>query len=210
MNTRKIPQVQKTVQAADKISPDAIAFDIDGVIADTMGLFIEIASRDFGIDGLRHAQITSYTLEACEALSVPADIIREIIGRIMDGNYQATLKPIAGAVRVMQRISETVSPVRLVTARPYLGPIREWILETMGFEDDQVEITATGSFEAKAEILREHGISHFVEDRLETCFLLDSAGLQPILFRQPWNRKPHPFPEVGNWEDLESMIDFRS
>jgi uncharacterized HAD superfamily protein len=201
--------VQKTVEAAEKIKPDAIAFDIDGVVADTMGLFIEIATHDFGIDGVRYENITSYTLEACEQLNIPADTIRDIIQQILDGTYRATLQPIDGAARVLRRISEFGTPLRFVTARPYPGPIRQWIQNTICLDADHIDIVATGSFEAKAEILQEKGISHFVEDRLETCFLLDAVGLRPILFRQPWNRKPHPFSEVGGWGDLESMIDFR-
>jgi uncharacterized protein len=210
VNTRKIPQVQTTAEAVEKIRPDVIAFDIDGVVADTMGLFIEIAAQDFGMVGIRYENITSYTLEACEQLAVPADTIRDIIGRILDGTYRATLAPIEGAARVLQRISASASPLRFVTARPYLGPIHQWFQRTMRFHADQIDIVATGSFEAKADILLQKGILYFVEDRLETCFLLASAGLRPILFRQPWNRKPHPFPEVANWDDLEAMIDFRS
>jgi hypothetical protein len=47
-----------------------------------------------------------------------------------------------------------------------------------------------------------------VEDRLETCFPLQEAGITPVLFRQPWNRKSHPFMEVGTWKELESLIEF--
>ncbi len=53
-------------------------------------------------------------------------------------------------------------------------------------------------------------ITHFVDDRLETCFLLKEAGITPILYKQPWNRNPHPFIEVGSWKELESLIDFDS
>ena len=59
-----------------------------------------------------------------------------------------------------------------------------------------------------ADILSERNISYFVEDRLETCFPLQGAGITPILFKQPWNRKNHPFIEVGNWRELESLIKF--
>ncbi|MEZ4524658.1 MAG: hypothetical protein R2941_01890 [Desulfobacterales bacterium] len=67
---------------------------------------------------------------------------------------------------------------------------------------------ATGSFEAKTEVLREKGVSHFVEDRLETCFLLKEEGITPLVFRQPWNREAHPFTEVGTWQELENLIAF--
>ena len=76
-------------------------------------------------------------------------------------------------------------------------------------DSESVEVIATGSFEAKADVLLGKNISCFVEDRLETCFALKEKGITPVLFRQPWNRKKHPFVEVGNWEELEAMIDFR-
>jgi 5'(3')-deoxyribonucleotidase len=37
---------------------------------------------------------------------------------------------------------------------------------------------------------------------------LRDAGIEPVLFKQPWNREPHPFVEVGNWDELEALIDF--
>ena len=71
-----------------------------------------------------------------------------------------------------------------------------------------IEVVATGSFDAKADVLAARNITYFIEDRLETCFPLQAAGIVPVLFRQPWNRKRHPFLEVGSWKELESLIEF--
>jgi hypothetical protein len=71
-----------------------------------------------------------------------------------------------------------------------------------------IEIVATGSFDGKIDVLAERDITCFVEDRLETCFSLQEAGIMPVLFKQPWNRERHPFREVGSWRELESLIDF--
>ena len=72
-----------------------------------------------------------------------------------------------------------------------------------------MEIVATGSFEAKTDILLERHISFFVEDRLETCFSLAEAGITPVLFKQPWNRANSRFVEVDTWHDLEKLIEFK-
>jgi hypothetical protein len=93
-----------------------------------------------------------------------------------------------------------------VTARPDAEQAREWILNTLCLAPDCFEIVATGSFDDKREVLLDRGITYFVEDRLETCFTLNEAGIHPIVFKQPWNRKPHPFYEVENWQELESLI----
>jgi uncharacterized HAD superfamily protein len=86
--------------------------------------------------------------------------------------------------------------------------MREWIDDFLPLHSSDVEIVATGSFDDKVEVLTERNISFFVEDRLETCFSLQAAGVTPILFRQPWNRIEHPFTEVGTWRELESLIRF--
>ena len=86
--------------------------------------------------------------------------------------------------------------------------MRKWIGQTLRLDPRAFEIVATGSHEAKADILKNRRISCFVEDRLETCFVLQEAGVRPILFKQPWNRERHPFEEVGSWDELQALIDF--
>ncbi len=38
--------------------------------------------------------------------------------------------------------------------------------------------------------------------------MLHEAGITPIVYTQPWNREPHPFMTVNNWEDIEAIIDW--
>jgi len=45
-----------------KIDPTSVAFDIDGVVADTMSLFIDIARDEFNLKNITYEQITSYSL----------------------------------------------------------------------------------------------------------------------------------------------------
>jgi len=188
------------------IDPAAVAFDIDGVFADTMALFIDIARDEYNIDKIRYEDISCYRLEDC--LDVDSFIIRDIITKILDGTYSAPLKTIAGAPEVLTRLGRGYGPILFVTARPYLGPINDWILNALPLDSKSIEIVTTGSFEGKADELLERGISYFVEDRLETCFTLKEAGIIPVLFKQPWNRDRHPFKEVGTWSELESLIKF--
>lgn len=190
-----------------RIDPATLGFDIDGVVADTMRLFLDIARDEYGINNIGYEDITCYTLSDC--LELAPEVIEGVVERILNGGYRSPLMPIADAPRVLGRVSRTNNPVLFVTARPYQGPIRDWILEELPVEPDGIEVVTTGTYEGKSEILRERGISVFVEDRLETCFDLQRAGITPILFRQPWNRKPHPFQEVGTWKELEALIEFK-
>ena len=190
-----------------KIDPALIAFDIDGVVADTMTLFLDIARDEYNIDWIRFEDINCYQLEEC--LNLDAGIIGSIINRIMDGDYTAPLKPIAGAPDVLSRLGRQNGSILFVTARPYLNPIDDWIKSVLTLDPVSVEVIATGSFDAKVDVLVERGITYFVEDRLETCFPIQAAGLVPVLFKQPWNREHHPFMEVSNWKELESLIEFK-
>jgi 5'(3')-deoxyribonucleotidase len=186
------------------LSPETTAFDVDGVIADTMRLFIDIARESFQINNLRHEDITTYHLDEC--LDLAPDTIEAIIRQILDGSHGLHLHAIAGCRRAMARFAGNGQAVRFVTARPGADVIRPWLESTLPLRPDQIEVVATGSFEAKADVLHAEGIRVFVEDRLETCFLLSQTGITPILFIQPWNRFPHPFREVASWEELAALM----
>ncbi len=188
------------------IHPASLAFDIDGVVANTMQLFLDIARADYGVTHVTYDDITSYDLEDCLALE--ASLIEAIIVRLLNGDYKCTLAPLEGAPQVLSQLAQWHSPLLFVTARPYHGPIAAWLHALLNLPPADVQIVATGSFDAKAEVLIGRDIQFFVEDRLETCFGLAAAGITPIVFKQPWNRVQHPFQEVGSWRELESLIDY--
>ncbi len=188
------------------INPSSIAFDVDGVFADTMTLFLDIAQKEYGISWIKPEDITCYIIEDC--INLDKNIIENILNRILDGNYDATLKPIDGASKVLTRLGRSQRRLLFVTARPYLGPIYDWMLSILPLKPDSIEIVTTGTFEGKPDVLLRNNITYFVEDRLETCFKLKEAGITPVLFKQPWNRESHPFVEVETWNDLEKLIEF--
>jgi len=188
------------------IHPSELAFDIDGVIADTMSLFIDIAGKDFGIRDIRYEDIKEYSLHGISGVDMLTMV--KIIDCILKGKHSGSLEPLDGAVSVLQKLNREHRPTLFVTARPDAAQANQWILNTLCLAPDCFEIVATGSFDDKREVLVNRGIKYFVEDRLETCFILSEAGIHPIVFKQPWNRKPHPFCEVENWQELESLIVF--
>lgn len=186
------------------IDPGQVAFDIDGVVADTMGLFIDIAREDFGIRHLKYEDITSYSLEDC--LDLGERQIEDIVERLLGSEATSRLKPIDGAPGVVRRVGEAAGSVLFVTARPSALEIEAWLHRVLRLPPSAISVVATGDFDGKPAVLRRNGIRFFVEDRLETCFLMDAEGISPIVYRQPWNRERHPFPEVGNWEQLATML----
>jgi hypothetical protein len=188
------------------IDPDRIAFDVDGVTADTMRLFLRLCEREFGIKNLRYQDITHYFLEDC--LDVDPAVIEAVLKMLVSGDYNGELAPLSGAPETLHRLIATGAAPVFVTARSNPEPIRAWLSEILSVDSSAFMLYAVGSFDGKEEPLLENGRTYFVEDRLETCFSLSKLGISPILFRQPWNRSPHPFPEVGDWAELTGMIRF--
>lgn len=189
------------------INPSSVAFDIDDVVADTMSLFLEIARNDYRLDSFRHADITSYMVEEC--IDIDRGVLENIFNRIIDGDFSIPLLPLAGAPEVLSRLIRLHQPLLFVTARPSLDSIAQWIQSILPCDRSCIDVVATGAFDAKADVLVQRKVSYFVEDRLETCYSLADAGVTPILFKRPWNRKAHPFTEVGSWKEIEEMIDFK-
>jgi beta-phosphoglucomutase-like phosphatase (HAD superfamily) len=197
---------RKDKQEQKMIDPATLGFDIDGVIADTMHLFLEILKDHYDVHTVKYDDITCYRLDQC--LDVDLAVLDSAVTRILNGNYKATLKPLPGAGKVLRRIAETTGRLFMVTARPEPGPIAGWMNDLLDGQHDRATIVATGSYEAKTDILLENGIRWFVEDRLETCHLLKAAGIAPVVFQQPWNQAPHDYLTVGSWPELETRINF--
>ena len=190
------------------IDPGEVAFDVDGVIADTMSLFLDIAREEYQIEGIRAEDMTCYILEEC--LDLDPAVIYAILDRILSGNYSGTLQPIDGSPAVLTRIARHRNPLLFVTARTDSQLIQEWLQQVLSLDQESIQVVATGTFDGKAAVLLEHGVRYFVEDRLETCFELKNVGIEPVVFSQPWNRQDHPFIEVQNWKELEKLLVFRS
>jgi 5'(3')-deoxyribonucleotidase len=188
------------------IDPARLAFDIDGVIADTMHLFIDILREHYNVESVRYEDITEYRLDRC--LDLDETVIEGAVQMLLDGGYRPTLKAIPGAGSVLRKIGEITGHILMVTARPDPELIDQWMGDLLDGQHANSTIIATGSHEAKTDILLERGIQWFVEDRLATCELLKAAGIEPVLFKQPWNRRSNEFLQVESWEELERKISF--
>ena len=185
------------------IRPETIAFDVDGVVADTFRVFVDTAQRDFGY-GFSYEDITEYDFR--NVIDIAEEDSLAIVQRILEDPIGCGIAPISGAVSVLTRLSRE-APLLFVTARPDGKAIRDWILHHLPeVSEDRVRVEATGAGEQKKSVLLDCGVTHFVEDCLETGFLLEPLPITPIIFEQPWNRKPHPFPVVRTWRQIAEML----
>ena len=188
-----------------KILPRELAFDIDGVIADSFRAFVKTAREKYGID-IEYEDITDYDFR--QVIDIDEETSNEIIEMILDDPFGMGIHPIHGAAEVLRRLSG-FGPLFFVTARTNREAILEWLQKRLGLGNgDAIKLEATGSHEDKLPILLQNRIRYFVEDRLETCYLIQESPVTPIVFEQPWNRKAHPFHSVASWGEINEMVDW--
>ncbi len=184
---------------------DALAFDIDGVVADIMTTFLDLARtrHDCG-HHLRYEDLTAFRLEDC--LDLEPEIIQSLIRELIDRPHELTVEPLPHAVPVLTRLARE-TPLLFVTARDRAAPIQTWLTRTLAqVPPESIRVVATGDPDTKLHYLLDHQVQYFVEDRLETCQQLAAHGITPILFAQPWNRRSHSFLEVADWPELAGLL----
>jgi uncharacterized HAD superfamily protein len=190
--------------APGSIPVDRLGFDIDGVVADILTTFLDMARQRYGPHPFSYEDITTFYLEDC--LGFDPSIVSALIRELIDRPHELAVEPFPQAVPVLSRLAEE-NPLVFVTARDRSEPIQLWLNRTLApVPSRAIWVMATGDPDTKLHYLRAHAIEYFVEDRLETCFDLAREGITPIVFAQPWNRKPHPFLEVSGWPELARLL----
>jgi 5'(3')-deoxyribonucleotidase len=187
-----------------KIRPGEIAFDFDGVVADTFRLFVKLACSEFGIS-IDYESITDY--EFLNVVKMDRALANRLIEILTDIPHELDLRPNAGAEETLSRLS-LFAPVMFVTARPYGHPVEKWVEKNLPVLKGRIHVEATGDNTTKLPFLKENNIKYFIDDRLDTCRQLAGEGITPILYDQPWNRSSHDFKIVTDWHDIAGLIDW--
>lgn len=188
----------------EMIQPTELAFDIDGVVADTMSVFVRLAHNRYGLSHLSKEDMTCYNLYSC--LNLEREVIDELICLTLDDEHTLQIPPMPMAPDVLTELANH-GPLRFVTARIWPESIIGWLQQTLPeVSPENIQVIATGLPEAKLAILKDLQVRYFVEDRLETCHLLAQDGIQPLLYDQPWNRVPNQFPCFDSWLQLRQII----
>ena len=187
-----------------RIHPRELAYDIDGVVADTMAVLVELARDRYGVSGLRKDDLRQYDLHQCVPLD--RETVDELICLTLDDEHTGRVPAMPGAPELLTELAAH-GPLRFVTARIWPESIVRWLHATLpGVAGSHIQVIATGDPEAKLAVLHELGVRYFLEDRLETCELLARDGIQPLLFDQPWNRRPTTYPRISDWFDLRQRL----
>jgi len=186
------------------IDPNELAFDIDGVVADTMSVFVRLAHARYGFTHLSKEHMHCYDLYQC--LDLAPEVIDNLICLTLDDEHTLQIPPMPMAPDVLTDLAEH-APLRFVTARIWPESIIAWLHQILPeVSPDRIQVVATGAPEAKLKILQDWRVRYFVEDRLETCHFLARDGITPLLYDQPWNRMPNRFPRFDSWQQLRRVI----
>ena len=187
----------------NKISPAHIGFDLDGVVADTGGAFIRIASKEYGLNSISLKDITYYDVVDC--LDVEPKIIDDIFTRLHDEPLSSGIQPMEDAINVLHKFAEH-APLTFVTARPGKEPIAMWLkhfLKPTAYEE--MRLVAMGVHDNKTPYIKDLGLKYFVDDRLQTCQKLAKEGITPLVYNQPWNMNGHDLQTVDDWQAIHAL-----
>ncbi len=160
-----------------KIRPDSVGFDFDGVIADIGEAFIRLACERYDYCSISLEEISSFQVEHCT--DIPRKVVESIFDDILQDSLGVGLKPMAGAVETLVRLSR-VADVTIITARPVIGPVQDWFdFYCSTRNGGHIRLVATGDHDNKETFIRQCGLQHFIDDRTLTCLQLAEAGLSP-------------------------------
>lgn len=187
------------------INPAKIGFDFDGVIADTAESFLRIACEEHGHCDFRLEDITHFEVENCLGMSV--ETVATVFHKILKDCLGTGLQPILGALDVLSELAELVGTVTVVTARPLREPVLDWFAHFLPQKVlPAIQVVAMGDHDDKPRHILAQGLQWFVDDRADTCVQLQAAGLQPLLFSQPWNRDCRNIPTVSSWQEIRDLL----
>lgn len=187
-----------------RIQPDQLAYDIDGVVADTMEVFVQLARQRYGMHQLSKADLVRYDLHRC--LPVEPSIVDDLICATLDDEHTGKIPPMPGAPELLTELARH-GPLRFVTARIWPESIIRWLHATLPqVAASEIQVIATGDPAAKLDVLHDLGICYFLEDRQETCEHLAQNGIRPLLFDQPWNQQATTIPRINSWHELRQWI----
>ena len=186
-----------------RIEPALLGFDFDGVIADTAEVFIRLACEKYDFCNIRIEDITNFEVEQC--LQIAPEIVQAIFMEILLDSIGTGLQPMPDAVQVLGELTEQTE-VTVVTARPEARPVYAWLEKFLPpGACSRIRIIAIGAHDNKALPIKQAGLSHFIDDRAETCTELSRDGIGAIVFDHPWNKNRHCLPTVSNWQDIRAL-----
>ncbi len=180
-----------------------VLFDVDEVIADFSGLFLDLASRATN-RGYRREQVTEWKIEA--AIGLPGWAAREVRAELARPGAAHRLQPLPGAIEAVRRIAERHA-VYFVTAplaesETWAHDREEWLRLHFGDELGS-RVVHTDHKEVVAGDV-------FVDDKPANVERWAAAHPEKtaVLWSHPWNSAVVVAGAVraSSWDDLFKLV----
>lgn len=178
-----------------------VGVDIDGVLADSLPLWVQELNRFFNKNKLVE-EVHLYDLTRTFNVS-PAEINEfiKLKGRFM----MSAPCPMPGAAQYLNLIKRH-HLIYIITARKekYRQETESWLRRHDMVYD---ELFLTGSYN-KAEICLKNKLDVMIEDTLEVGLELNTAGIPVILLDAPYNRRelPESICRSYSWDEIHRTL----
>ncbi len=178
-----------------------IAFDIDGVVLNSIEIILDYLNRTDGKD-LTPDDLFAWDLEP---LGMDLETLREAVFHMYS---MPSIDPYEGAVEALSRIySRSGGPLLFITGRSSLESA-ERQLDALPWNGGKPEMIVTGGDRYKMPYFQESGADFIIEDDPEHLEKYLEAGIGVGLMMRPWN-KASTVPATRRftgWPDLEEWF----
>lgn len=187
------------------------AFDLDGVIMDSIDIFRmhfwDVFKIDMGEAKIHHNQFNFVELES---KGLGYDKFGPEIPVAL-AKYHHIIPPIEGSIDALETWHHGMNePLLFVTAREPSHPVKQatyaWLDKHL-FKAEY-EVIFVESSTDKVKVLHNRNIRYFVDDRYRTCHTLCRQLSTMYMFNQNWNTgRPVTAMNIQRISDLMEMID---
>jgi hypothetical protein len=176
-----------------------IGFDMDGVIAESNELLCQFINEYLDMNVVPNDFI-EYGIEKCLGLS--QEQVQTIVDEFCTVEQTCKLKPISGAIEFLQDWYELGHEIHVITNRKNEEPLY------LFFEKYLPEICINiHHANPKTWLIKELGITHFIDDCPAVILSLANAGICPIIYSHLYNlnlgrRLEKLVLRVFSWDDM--------
>lgn len=179
-----------------------IGIDLDGVIADFTGYTLPILNKFYNVN-LKRDDITHYNYE--KVLGVSKKEMMKFWEEVKNKHVLRHLKTIEGALEALSLFKDR--KIYFFSMRPeyYEDDTIAWL------KDNNIDYCKLhiGQEDKSIAALKEE-IDIFIEDNLLQAIMVSEAGIETLLFNQPWNHYGEKLPplckRVYDWKEIINII----
>lgn len=197
-----------------------IAIDIDDVLSDSAGGFIEFSNREFGTT----LEVDDYNEYLMEMWGVDLAEQERRVNKFFDLEVFSDYNHKDRAFEVLNKLKKRYDLIIVTSRRTRSGEATKAWLELKypgiftnekvfftGFHDSPDKYSGTL---AKGQMLKELGASYLIEDQVKHCISAVENGLTALLYGSyKWNQAdelPDGVVRVSDWDEVEKYFNERA